>query len=107
MREMRWLSSTRPPGSGSAVVAFDEAFECRRDQPWQCVEVVAALEHGRTARSRCRAAAGELAEAVLGEAQVGERVVLVSVEAGRDEQELRLEAGEGRLDDPVERAAGS
>ena len=82
--------------------------ETRRARPatsaGSVVELVAALEHRGDAGPERARALRQLAEAVLGDAHLGERVVLVRVEAGRDEDELRLEARDGRLDRLLERA---
>src|SRR5829696_2351673 len=100
---MRWLSpyaaagpeqGRRPFGIHSAAEALDR----RADEVWQRLEVVAPFEHGLAARRRCRTPASKLAEALVGHADVRERVVDVGVEAGRDEHELAVETRESRLD---------
>ena len=50
---------------------------------------------------------GEVGVVAGGQAEVGERVAAVGVEAGRDQQPRRREALDDRRDDLVERAAGS
>ena len=75
-----------------------KAVERRVDEPRQRLEVVAALEDGCDAVGQSPAAARELAEAVLCDVHVRKRVSHVCVEAGRDEDELRLEPLNGGLD---------
>ena len=72
-----------------------ETGECSVDESRQRVELVAALEDGGDAVAETPATAGELAEAVVGDAHVRERVILMRVEAGRDEHELRREGADG------------
>src|SRR5581483_823891 len=85
------------------VLSGREAVERGVDEPRQRLELVAALEHRRDAVAHRPAAARELAEAVLADAHVRERILLVRVEAGGDEEELRLEGRDGGLDDARER----
>ena len=73
------------------------------DEARERLEVVAALEHGGDARREAAAAARELAETEAGQLHRRERVVDVRVEAGRDDQQVGLEAADGRLDDLLER----
>src|SRR5262249_42600012 len=91
-----------PRGARAAVSGSRlgrEAVERRVYEARQGPEVVAALEDGCDPVAERPAALRELAEAVPAQAHVPERVVDVGVEAGRNEDELRLEARHCRLDD--------
>ena len=92
------------PRKGAAGFLGGESFERSLHEARQRLELVAALEHGRDARRHRRAAARELAEPLLADAHVRQRVVVVRVEAGRHEYEVRLEPRDGGLDQLVERA---
>ena len=72
-------------------------------EPRQRAQLVAALEHSCEARRQPASTPCQLAEPVLGDFDVGHRVVDVSVEAGRDDEQVRPEALHGRRDRVVER----
>ena len=79
-----------------------EPFERSLDEPGQRLEVVSALEDCGDTRRKRRAPARELAKPVRGHRHLGQRIVAMGVEAGRDEHELGLEGTHDRLDDLVE-----
>src|SRR5207302_1111272 len=66
---------------------------------------VATLEHRADARGQRRRALREPAEAVVGDAHVGEWVGLVGIEPGGDEEQVGLEGPNRGLDDLGEGAA--
>src|SRR5947209_20158659 len=78
----------RPTEKSAAFLSGAEAFEGRLDEPGQRLEVVAALEDGGEARSERPRPAGELPEALGGYTHPRQRVGLVRVEAGGDEDEV-------------------
>src|ERR1700753_1225663 len=80
------------PALAPAVrVLGGETLERRTDEVGQRAQVVAAFEHGGDARGEARCALRQLAEAVGGDEHLREWILLVRVEAGRDEEQLGLE----------------
>src|SRR5205814_3016565 len=86
-------------GSTSRPLSFPEPFQARRDEPRQRVEVVAALEDRANARRQRGSPLGHPLESPVAEPDVRERIGLVCVEPGRDEQEVGLEGPDRRLGD--------
>ncbi len=65
---------------------------------WQRLEVVSPLEYGSDPGREPGAARRENAKTFLGQLHAAERIPLVRVEAGLDEQEVGLEGSDGWFD---------
>ena len=96
-RALRVLA-VRSTGASPPASLRVRSLRARRRRGRQRLEVVAALEHGRDAWRERRAAPRELREGPGAQLQIREWVVGVRVEAGRDEQQVRLEAPHRALD---------
>ena len=66
-----------------------EALEGGLDETRKGLEVVAALEHGGDLRRELGAAGGHVPEPVGGHGHAGQRIVHVSIEPGRDDEQAR------------------
>src|SRR5688500_3707475 len=96
--ERRWRSGRTVGESRPFLVLGRKPLLGGRHEPWQRREVVAALEYGSQARCECGAAPGELAEAVLGDEHLPERILAVGVEARGDEHQVGIKRPHGPLD---------
>ena len=90
-------ASTPRRRSRRLALALESVEDCF-DEAGKGLEVVAALEHGRDSWPERSASSRHVPEPVGRHGHLGQRVVSVRVEAGGDEDEVRVERTHRRLD---------